>query len=200
MPIVLLVRHGENEYIREGRLAGRLPGVHLNERGRAQSQTLAERMAGEPIKAVYSSPLERALETAEPIAKALGFEVSPCPSLIETDYGEWQDRKLEELSRLNLWRSVQQTPSLVQFPGGESFVDCQERIRQGIEGLCAQHDPKATIVCVSHADPIKLAVAYFIGLPLDSFQHLNVNPASITALHLDSAGNQLLTLNSEAGS
>lgn len=195
MPLFLLVRHGENDYVKKGRLAGRLPGVHLNEKGRAQAQAVADKLAGAPVKAIYSSPLERAKETAEPIAAALNLPVIERSGLIETDVGEWEDKKVKGLSRLKLWRMVQARPSLWQFPGGESFVECQYRIQQELLELAKQHEEKDIIVCVSHSDPIKLAIAYYIGLPLDMFQRLNVSPASITALHIGQTGSFLLALN-----
>ena len=195
MPLILLIRHGENDYVKKSRLSGRMPGIHLNEKGRAQAQALAEKLTSAPIKAVYSSPLERAIQTAEPLAKALGLEVVPRPGLIETDVGEWQGKTIKGLSRLKIWRKVLSAPSLMRFPGGESFIESQYRICQEIEWLRTQHDPKALIACCSHADPIKLAIAYYLGMPLDMFQRLSVSPASITALHLGEGGSHLLTLN-----
>jgi probable phosphoglycerate mutase len=195
MPIVLLIRHGENEYVKKGRLAGRLPGVHLNDKGREQSLLLAERFKAAPVKAIYSSPLERALETAQPLAERLGLQVAIRPGLLETDYGEWQDRTLKSLRRLKSWKTVQVAPSRFRFPGGESFAECQLRLVQEIEYLCSQHEPKDLFACVFHADPIKLVVAYFLGMPLDNFQRLMVAPASVTALHIGEYGSALLNLN-----
>jgi len=195
MTTILLIRHGENDYVKKGRLAGRLPGIHLNEKGREQAQAVAEKLAGAPVKAVYSSPLERAMETAGPIASALGLEVIPRQGLVETDFGEWQDKKVKGLSRLKIWRVVQFAPTLMRFPQGESFAECQFRMMQEIETLRAQHDPKDLFVCVSHSDPIKLLVAYYLGLPLDLFQRLHVAPASITVLGIGEGGSRLLTLN-----
>ena len=195
MPLFLLVRHGENDYVKKGRLAGRLPGVHLNEKGLEQARKVAEKLKGAPVKAIFSSPMERAMETAEPIAQALGLEIVTRPGLIEVDVGEWQDKKLKGLSRLKIWRIVQNRPSLMRFPGGETFLEAQFRICKELLDLAEQHDPKDLLVCVSHSDPIKLAVAYFIGLPLDSFQRLAVSPASITALFLGQGASHLLTLN-----
>jgi probable phosphomutase (TIGR03848 family) len=195
MPMILLVRHGENDYVKKGRLAGRLPGVHLNEKGREQAQAVAEKLSGAAIKAVYSSPMERAMETAEPIAKALGLDVVVRQGLIEVDVGEWQDKKLKGLKRLKIWRKVQQMPSVMRFPGGETFAQAQHRITQELQTLADQHEPKDIIVCVSHSDPIKLAVSYFIGQPLDLFQRLSVMPASISALYFGEEGSFLLTLN-----
>lgn len=195
MPLILLIRHGENNYVRQGRLPGRKPGLHLNEKGRQQAQILAEKLKEAPIKAVYSSPLERALETAQPIAEALGLEVVPREGLIETDVGEWQDKKLKGLARLKIWRQLMVAPSRFRFPGGEGFVEAQERIRREIDTLCAMHDPKDLIVCVSHADPIKLAIAFYLGLPIDLFQRLSVSPASISTLLIHEHGSRLLMLN-----
>lgn len=195
MPVVLLIRHGENEYVKKGRLAGRLPGVHLNEKGREQAKILAEKLTGAPIKAIYSSPLERTMETAEPIAKALGLEVIPRMGLVEVDVGKWQDKKLKRLSRHKLWRTVQTRPSIMRFPGGESFEEAQHRIYQEIDQLCSQYDAKDMFACVLHSDPIKLAVAYYIGLPIDLFQRLTVAPASISVLFVGKSDSRLLALN-----
>jgi probable phosphomutase (TIGR03848 family) len=195
MPVFLLIRHGENDFVKTGRLAGRLPGVHLNEKGRAQAQAVADKLQGAPLKAIYSSPMERALETAEPIAKALGLEVVVRTGLLETEIGEWQNQKVRGLTRSKSWKMVQSRPSLFCFPGGESFAETQQRIVQEIETLRRLHEPKDLIACVSHADPIKLALAYYIGLPLDLFQRLHVAPASISVLQVDDGGSHLMTLN-----
>ncbi len=195
MPVILLIRHGENDYVKEGRLAGRMPGIHLNENGRKQAQAVAEQLSTAPLKAVYSSPLERAIETAKPIAGALQLEVAIREGLLETDYGSWQGKTLKSLHRRKLWRIVQNAPSMARFPEGESFADCQVRVISEIEQLSNQHKPKEMFACVFHADPIKLAVAYYLGMPLDNFQRLTVAPASITALHIGETGGSLLTLN-----
>ena len=195
MPVFLLIRHGENEYVKKGRMAGRTTGVHLNETGHLQAQALAERLKDAPIKAIYSSPLERALETAAPLARAVGLEVIPRPGLIETDIGEWAGKTFKSLGRLKVWRAVQFTPSRVRFPGGESFQETQFRICQELETLSAQHEPKDLIACFSHADPIKMAAAYHLGMPLDTFQRLMVSTCSITALMIGEHSSRLLTLN-----
>jgi len=195
MPLVLLVRHGENEFVKKKKLPGRLPGIHLNEKGRQQAQALAEKLKNAPLKAVYASPLERALETAEPIAQALCLTVIPRPALMDVDVGEWQGESLGKLRRNKLWKVVQGAPSRLRFPGGETFAEAQQRMVAEIEALCKLHDPKEMFVCVSHADPIRLAVAYYLGLPLDLFQRLSVNTASITALAIGEMGSHLLTLN-----
>lgn len=195
MPIFLLIRHGENEYVKKGRMAGRLPGIHLNERGRQQAQALAERLVQAQIKAIYSSPLERAMETAEPLARALGLDIIPRPGLIETDIGEWAGERTKGLSRLKIWKTVQRQPSIFRFPGGETFADGQHRIAQDLGDLATRHEPKDLVACFSHADPIKMAVAFYIGLPLDLFQRLAVSPGSITALMISPESSFLLNLN-----
>ena len=195
MPIILLIRHGENDYVKEGRLPGRKPGIHLNEIGRAQAKKVAKKLSRAPIKAVFSSPLERAAETAAPIAKALDLEVITRQGLIETDVGNWQGKKVKKLSQRKIWRKIQMNPSRFRFPGGERIAESQHRIVEEIESLCAQHNPEDIFVCVSHADPIKLAVAYYLGMPLDMFQRVNVSPASITALYIGEFGSRLLMLN-----
>jgi probable phosphoglycerate mutase len=195
MPVILLIRHGENDYVKKARMAGRLPGVHLNKTGKDQARALADKLAKAPIKAIYSSPLERAMETAEPIARALNQEILVREGLIETDIGEWTGKTLKSVRRLKAWRAVQSAPSLFRFPGGESFAETQHRICREIETICAGHVDKDVVACVSHADPIKLATAYYVGLPLDNFQRLMVSPASITTLHIGETSSHLVNLN-----
>lgn len=195
MPVFLLIRHGENDYVKKGRLAGRLPAVHLNENGRAQALALAEKLGDAPIKAVYSSPLERALETAAPLAERLSLEVIPRDGLIELDMGEWTGQKVKGLSRLKAWKVVQNAPSRMTLPGGESFQQAQYRITQELDRLAAQHQEDEIVACVSHSDPIKLAVAYHLGMPLDLFQRLHVAPASISVITIGETGSRLVSLN-----
>jgi probable phosphoglycerate mutase len=211
LPMFLLVRHGENDLMKQGRLACRLPDVHLNDTGRSQAQAAAKviaqfhaqsaaqaeahKQADAPVWKVYSSPMERAVETAEPIAQALSLEIVIRAGLIETNCGEWAGKTVKSLRRRKIWRVIQNNPSQFQFPGGETFVECQQRIVAEIEFLRTQHSPKDMVICVSHADPIKLLVSYYLGLPFDNFQRLTVDPASITALHLDESSSRLLSLN-----
>ena len=195
MPTILLIRHGENDYVKKGKLAGRLPGVHLNDKGQAQAETLALALADKSIKAIYSSPLDRTLETAAPIAKTLGLKVIKRAGLSEVDFGSWQDKTLKQLARQKLWKLVQEHPSRARFPEGESFAEAQLRIANEIESISSMHKPKDLIICVGHSDMIKLAVAYFIGLPIDQFQGLVVQPASITTLHISKNRSLLVNLN-----
>ena len=195
MPLLLLIRHGENDYSKKGRLAGRLPGVHLNERGQKQAEELAQALASVPLKAIYSSPLERALETASPIAKARGLKVIQEPGLLESDVGKWQGQSVRRLALTKYWRVIQRAPSRASHPGGESFVQTQTRIVSALETICAAHKGRDMIACVFHADPIKLAVAYYMGLPLDHFQRLACDTASVTMLAVHETGAYLIWLN-----
>lgn len=195
MPTILFIRHSENDYVKTRRLAGRLPDIHLNKNGQAQAQVLAEKLAAAPIKAIYSSPLERAMETARPIAAALHLEIIPCDGLMEINFGEWQGKTLKSLQRLKIWKTVQNSPSLMRFPGGESFADAQNRIINQIEELCKRYSSEDIFICVSHGDVIRLAVAYYIGLPLDCFQRLHISPGSMNVLHISDNHSGLFTLN-----
>ncbi len=197
MPTILLIRHAENEYVATGRLAGRLPGVRLNETGRQQAERLAQALAQAPIKAIYSSPLERCRETARPLAAALGLEVIPREGLLEIDFGAWQGKTLKQLRRRKLWRTVQHNPARMTFPEGESFAAAQLRIAGELEALSQQHKAQDLIACFSHSDVIRLAMAYYLGTPLDLFQRIAVAPASISTLHLSARGVRVLALNQQ---
>jgi probable phosphoglycerate mutase len=200
MTTILLIRHAENDMMKKGRLACRNPGVHLNEEGRAHAQDLANALAPKfkemPPKGIFSSPMERTQETAAPLAAALGLSVGLRPGLIETDCGEWAGKTVKALSRRKLWKQVQQFPSQFRFPGGESFPEIQQRMVAEIESLRAEFpDPKDIVLCFSHADPIKLAVAHYLKMPLDDFQRLVINPTSLTGLFFEGEIIRLLMLN-----
>ncbi|NPV78331.1 MAG: MSMEG_4193 family putative phosphomutase [Anaerolineae bacterium] len=194
MTILLLIRHGENDFIGKG-LAGRLQGVHLNDKGRRQAEALAEQLGKAPIKAIYSSPLERALETAQPLAERLGLEIQTRPGLIEVDYGEWEGKAFRQLKRLKLWKTIQTAPAGVRFPGGESLQEAQQRVCKEIETLAGFHEQEDLIACVTHADVIRLSTAYFLGMRLDDFQRLSVSIASMTVFQIHEKRFRLLHLN-----
>lgn len=195
MPLLLLIRHGENDYTKTHKLAGRLSGVHLNEHGRKQAQALAEALAQVPIKAVYSSPLERAMETAATIAKSVRLTVQKEKGLLETNVGDWQGKSLKRLYLHKHWKVVQRAPSRAQFPNGETFHECQYRIVSTLDAILSRHKPNDIVACVFHADPIKLAVAHYIGLPLDQFQRLGCDTGSVSALAVGEMSATLLKLN-----
>ena len=195
MPLLLLIRHGENDFTKKHKLAGYTPEVHLNERGQTQAQALADALKDVPIKAIYSSPLERAMETATPIAAARKLEVQVEAGLLETNVGKWQGRSLASLRLQKHWKVVQSAPSRAQFPEGETFYECQARIVTALDSISKKYKPQDVIACVFHADPIKLAGAHYIGLPLDHFQRLSCDTGSLTALYVGEAGANLIKLN-----
>ena len=195
MPLLLLIRHGENEYVKTGKLAGRLPEVHLNERGQKQAAELAEALKQVPLKAIYSSPLERALETAGPLADGRKLEIQLRPELMDNDIGAWQGRSIKQLRRTKKWKVVQQAPSRFTFPEGESFLQTQTRVASCLDQIAASHKPKDIVAVVFHADPIKLAVTHYLGMPLDHFQRLACDTCSVTVLYLSETGAHLIKLN-----
>ncbi|MDP1547244.1 MAG: histidine phosphatase family protein [Anaerolineales bacterium] len=196
MTLLLLIRHGENNYVKTGKMAGRIPGVHLNERGQKQAEALGEALRDIPLKAVYSSPLERAMETATPIAESHKLKIMQEPDLMDTDIGKWQGRSWKLLALKKEWKIVQNAPSRFRFPEGESFPECQLRIVNVLERIIQTHKkPQDVVAVVFHADPIKLAVAHFLGMSLDHFQRLGCDTGSLTALHVNEMGAHLIKLN-----
>ena len=191
----LLIRHGENDFLKQDRLPGRLPDIPLNQRGREQTAALAETLKILPIKAIYSSPLERAVETAGPLAQALGLPIQLRPALLDIDAGEWQGMQLKELRKLPLWKQVREQPSRVRFPGGESFLESQERLVKEIDAIRRIHKQRDMLAVVFHADPIKLVLAHYLGLSLDNFQKLGVAAGSVSVLVIGRSGGQLAALN-----
>jgi probable phosphoglycerate mutase len=196
MRLLFLIRHGHNEYVGKGKLAGRMPGVHLSELGARQALALAGLLKPVRLQAIYASPLERTMETAGPIAVAHGKDVQPLPGLLEIDYGRWQGASLKALQRRKLWPVIQNRPSLARFPGGESFAEAQARVVAALDELLTRHPgSKTDVAAVFHSDPIKLALAYFLGLPLDMFQRLTIDPASISVLAFSGHSVRLLKMN-----
>ncbi len=195
MPTLLLICHGENDYLKKNILPGRIPGVHLNDEGRQQAEALAAALEELPIAAIYASPLERAVETAQPSAQAKGLEIQVEPGLSDTDVGEWEGRSWKALERSKAWRAIQQMPSQFRFPGGESFAENQERAVAALERIAAAHRKEEMVAVVFHADPIKLAIAHFIGLPLDDFQKLMVGTGSVSVLTIGRSSTRLAALN-----
>ena len=197
--LVLFVRHGQTPTTGKV-LPGRARGLHLAEAGQAQAAAVAERIAAlqtdkRRVAAVYASPLERTQETAAPIARALGLRIRRNQGLLEADFGEWTGAELKRLYKLPEWRTVQRNPSGFRFPGGESFTEMQARITGAVDRLRAAH-PGETIVAVSHADPIKAAVAHAMGTHLDLFQRIVVSPCSVSAVLYAVDGPVVLAVNS----
>jgi probable phosphomutase (TIGR03848 family) len=192
--LVLFVRHGRTPTT-DAVVPGRARGLHLSDDGRKQAMTVADHLAGlDNVDAVYASPLERAKETAAPIAKALGLRVRTDRGLLEADCGEWTGRSLKDLRKLPEWRTVQRYPSGFRFPGGESFGEMQARMAGAVARMRDRH-PGRTVVAVSHADPIKAAVVDALGMHLDHFQRVVVLPCSVTAVLYSGDGPVVLGIN-----
>jgi probable phosphoglycerate mutase len=193
MLILLLVRHALCDHV--GRvIAGRTPGIHLNETGRAQAGELSRGLASLPIEAVYSGPLERAQETAEPIAQALGLPVSLASGLDELDFGTWTGQSIEELDRQPLWRAFNTFRSSTRIPGGELAGEVVARALDEAARFEREH-PGAVVVAVSHGDVIRSLVAHYAGMPIDLLLRLEISPASVSAVRLEAHGPRLLWIN-----
>jgi probable phosphoglycerate mutase len=175
-------------------LSGRAPGIDLSDKGVEQARAVAERLAVLPVRAVYASPIERTRQTAAHIATRHGLEVRELPGVLEADYGEWTGGTIAELAKTDLWRTVQVMPSRARFPGGESIAEMQSRMVAALEEVIARH-PGEVVVVVSHADPIKAAIAHFNGVHLDLFQRVIVSPASVTVFELGPFGAALVKCN-----
>ena len=205
--LVLLVRHGTTPTTGQV-LPGRAPGLHLADKGRAEADAVADRLAAwvgpagtkaargrMEIAAVYASPLERTRETAAPIARRVGLKVTIERGLVECDFGQWTGAELKALRKLPEWTAVQRYPSGFQFPGGESFSAMRARLARTMAGFCERH-PGRIVVAVSHADPIKAAVSDALGTHLDLFQRVVVSPCSVTAISYHPSGPVVLAVNS----
>ncbi|HXA43555.1 MAG TPA: MSMEG_4193 family putative phosphomutase [Candidatus Solibacter sp.] len=191
--LLLLIRHAITD-LTSKQLVGRRPGVHLSPKGQAQATGLVELLHGIPIAAIYSSPLERAVETAAPLAADRQIEVRQEAGLSEVDYGDWAGQEFKQLRRTDLWKRVQLRPADARFPGGEAVREAQARIVGSLEGIANAH-ARETVAVFSHSDMIKFAVAHLTGLHLDMFQRLAISPASVTAILLGGAAPALIKMN-----
>lgn len=196
MTLLYLVRHGVTDHTGQ-RLSGWMEDVHLSETGREQADAVATMLARIQFRAVYSSPIDRTVETARPIAARHGLGVRLRRNLGEVDYGTWTNRSFRSLARTKLWTTVQRYPSGARFPHGETLREVQTRAVTEVEKLVAQH-PKQAICCVSHADVIRLVVAHFMGIHIDLFQRIVIGPASVSVVGLDEDGPRILSLNTSA--
>ena len=196
---VLLVRHGQTPTTGK-LLPGRAPGLHLAEEGVRQAERAGERIGElKRVDAIYCSPLERAKETAAPIGKAVGIRPKVDRGLLECDFGDWTGAELKKLMKLPEWRTVQKAPSTFRFPNGESFIEMQVRMVGALDRLRTQH-PGGVIVCVSHADTIKAAMAHALGTHIDLFQRIVISTCSISGITWTTDGPIALTVNSTGGS
>ncbi len=184
MTHILLIRHAVNDFVKTGKLAGWTPGVHLNDEGKAQAEALGKRLAEATLDVLYSSPLERTMETAEAIRQHHPhLTIQQNSEIGEVQYGDWQGMEISKLVGRKMWQVVQQYPSRAEFPGGETMRGAQTRAVNAIEALVTAH-PRQTVVVVSHADIIKMILAHFLGMHLDEFQRIVIAPASISSLSL----------------
>ncbi len=196
--VVLLVRHGLTPTTGV-KLPGRAPGLHLSDEGRRQAEAAAGRIAAiGKVAALYCSPLTRARETAQPIGRAVKRALRVERDLADLDIGEWTGLSLKQAARRPEWETVQRSPSTFRFPGGESFPEMQARMTTALARIVARH-PGQIAVVVSHADPIKAAVAQALGTPLDLFQRIMIAPASITVVAYRRGGPSVITVNSLSG-
>jgi probable phosphoglycerate mutase len=190
---LVLVRHAVTAHTGP-LLSGRMPGVDLSETGIKQAEDAGARLAGLPITAIYASPIERTRQTAEHIAKHHDLPVQPLEGVIEADYGEWTGGKIADLAKTDLWKTVQVVPSRARFPNGGSIAEMQSRMVVALEAVVADH-PGEMVLVVSHADPIKAAIAHFTGVHLDLFQRIVVSPASVTVFQLGPHGSVMVKCN-----
>jgi broad specificity phosphatase PhoE len=200
MTIFYLVRHASCDGLGE-KLWGRTAGICLNERGKteawqaAERFSLAERLTGAKLDAIYSSPLERALETAEAIARVAKLEVRQSAALNEIDFGDWSGKSLKALADDERWQRFNRQRSVTKIPGGESFLDVQARIVAELELLSTEH-ADGRIAIVSHADVIKAAVGYATGTPIDLLQRIEISPCSVSIIALDKREVKVWAVNS----
>ncbi len=209
MPTVILVRHGRTSANATGVLAGRTPGVKLDDTGRAQAAAAAERLSGVPLAAVVTSPLERCRQTAAALVAAQQItRETPLKSvtergLLECDYGDWQGQELKGLAKHSLWPVIQSQPSTVTFPGGETMAGMSARavaaVRRHDARLGAEVGDDAVWAAVSHGDVIKAIVADALGMHLDLFQRINIDPASISIIRYTGSRPYVLAVNTHAG-
>ena len=199
--LIIFVRHGRTPTTGT-KLPGRAPNLHLSDEGKSQAEMIAKEIKkssnsflGTEVSAVYASPMERTQETAKPIAKTLNLRVRTLQGLNECDFGDWTGRRVRDLSNLKSWSTVQKQPSSFRFPNGESFTEMQNRMLKTVDKILERH-PGETVVCVSHADPIKAILASAVGTPLDLFQRILVGPCSASVVLYTKERPLVLTLNS----
>jgi probable phosphomutase (TIGR03848 family) len=189
----LLIRHALTDSVGK-HLSGRMAGIFLSEKGRLQAQQLAEWIADLPISAIYSSPLERAIETAAPLAQLFNLETNIDEHFLEIDFGQWTNLGLEELENDKTFQQFNSFRSCTRIPGGELMLEAQARMINGLEHLGRKHENK-TIAVISHSDMIKAAVAYYAGIHLDMFQRIEISPASVSIIETFEQSARILLIN-----
>jgi probable phosphoglycerate mutase len=199
MTTLLLVRHALCDPVGRS-IAGRARGVHLNEEGRRQADDLGRRLGALVISAIYSSPLERALETAAPIAALQRVPVIQAAGLMEIDFGDWTGKTLQELDGLPEWKNFNSYRSGTRIPGGEAMSDVLARAVGEVNRIRVAHPkPESAVVLVSHGDVLRALIAHVLGIPLDLFQRIEITPASVSVVEIEEYGPRVLLLNSTTG-
>jgi probable phosphomutase (TIGR03848 family) len=193
MTTLYLIRHGCTD-VTGVSLIGRTPGIHLNELGRGQAQSLIPRLSGIPFSAIYSSPLERTMETAQPLAAALGLAIQVRDEISEIDFGAWTGRPFTELGNDPGWSFYNSFRSVARIPDGEDFLSVQSRMVRCLESIRSEH-PDGHIAAFSHADPLKTVIAHYTGFHIDAYSRFQIFPASVSVVRVDSNGPSLVTLN-----
>src|SRR2546425_4617882 len=197
MTTIFLARHGLTA--QTGKiLYGRTPGVSLDDRGRAQAEGFVERFDGVRLAAIYSSPMERCVETVAPLAAHRGLKVINSGGLIEMDTGDWTNRSLAQGRRTKLWREALDTPSQFRFPGGEGFAEAQARAIGEVARIASRH-PRGAVLVSTHGDIVRMLVAHFAGAHLDLFQRTIVDTAGISVVTLDGGSARVLLVNDAGG-
>ena len=191
--LLFLVRHGMTP-VTGVRLAGWRPGIHLSDTGRAQADGLPARFEGVPLDAIYSSPIDRCVETAKPLAAARKLRLRTRETIGEVRYGEWEYKPLKTISKTKLWGEIMAHPSEGRFPGGEAIRETQARAVAAVATIAEQHS-RETVAVFTHADIVKMVLAHYTGLHLDLYARLAVAPASVSALWIGAGGPRTLTVN-----
>ena len=197
MTILYLVRHAVTEHTGK-KLSGWMEDIPLSDEGRGEALAVAERLSDQKLDAVFSSPIDRTLQTAQPIAERHDLPIATSKALGEVEYGKWTDRSLKVLARTKLWAQVQRWPSAARFPDGETLREVQVRVVGEIERIVGEY-PRGRVCVVSHGDPIKLICAHYLGVHIDLFQRIVVAPASVSVVAVSGSGPAILALNSLSG-
>ena len=196
MTTFALIRHASHDLLGHA-IAGRAPGVPLSAEGIREAEALAGRFDAGSIQALYSSPLERARATAAPLATRLKLDAQVADELNEIDFGEWTNRTLADLHDLEAWRGFNVFRSGSRIPGRETMLEVQGRVLRLLQRLCSMH-PDETVALISHGDVIKATLAYFLGVPLDLFQRIEISPASISIVRIGRYGPEVRLMNGGA--
>lgn len=194
MPTFLLIRHGQTDYVEEDILAGRIDEP-LTAYGHQQAQRLAEVLSEQPIKAIYSSPMCRAVETAQPLASALHLFLETDPMLTQVDFGEWQGLHFDELEAREDWLTFREDPSSMGCPGGENMAAVRHRVLLGLQRIGSSYEDDDLVAIFAHGSIIRHAITFFLEMPLSALNRVKIDPASVSALQVKDGTAILQSLN-----